>query len=629
MRSKMGRIVSGPPGSVKQLTYESLTNRAETAFNVKNAKSISDEQKVLKKVRGILNKVTPEKYNVLFEDLWLQLVVDGQVDVMGIVEQVIYTVFDVALDQPKFSYLYADICYHLCRKIQMQKDESSDMSRSDSITSDDPNKPSATLKEFRRFLLNTCQARFEEGSKHQQTVLPSDADPEERDQVEKMEQRYKARSLGNIKFIAELFKRSLLSERIMHIVIRILLLDTDHTDARNIESMETLNEMLLTVGKKLDRPQTKANMDVYFEKLEEIAQVHPIKRIRFMVQNMIELRSANWVSRQEIKQTTLEEDAGRRPSAIGRTASSNWAPNGAAAAAPVRTTSYKEAAPPAKPKAAAEKDDGFKVVGRPGKAATTNAWTTVGGGQVSPHSKATPTSPIASTSKAKAPTTSASPAPAAPVKENSGPLEPEDKVPPLSDEQVTAKARGLLEEWAVDPNDTENAIAVLKEEIPAMSYTTFLMGMLLCAISQNKREKERAELPALWSLYAQEELIQPEHLQDAFVGAIQKAKRDEMWVDVPRLWKNVGGVLCACLGEKVIELDVLTPMCEVLANDEDYPDLPAEMLKGVTESMKQEDVDVFDADKMGGVLASLSKKKKKFKVESIEEFEEALEQVFS
>ncbi len=46
---------------------------------------------------------------------------------------------------------------------------------------------------------------------------------------------------------------------------------------------------------------------------------------------------------------------------------------------------------------------------------------------------------------------------------------------------------------------------------------------------------------------------------------LQKAKRDEMWVDVPRLWKNVGGVLCACLGEKVIELDVLTPMCEVLA----------------------------------------------------------------
>ncbi len=40
---------------------------------------------------SILNKVTPEKYNVLFEDLWLQLVVDGQVDVMGIVEQVIYT----------------------------------------------------------------------------------------------------------------------------------------------------------------------------------------------------------------------------------------------------------------------------------------------------------------------------------------------------------------------------------------------------------------------------------------------------------------------------------------------------------------------------------------------------------
>ena len=71
---------------------------------------------------SILNRITPEKFSVLFEQLWAELQND-QVDVMGIVEQVIHTVFDIALDQPKFSFLYADVCYHLCRKIQTLKEQ--------------------------------------------------------------------------------------------------------------------------------------------------------------------------------------------------------------------------------------------------------------------------------------------------------------------------------------------------------------------------------------------------------------------------------------------------------------------------------------------------------------------------
>lgn len=65
-------------------------------------------------------------------------------------------------------------------------------------------------------------------------------------------------------------------------------------------------EMLNQVGKKLDKPAMKVNMDLYFAKLSELAQTHPVKRIRFLVLNMVELRKANWVTRQDLKQTQEE-----------------------------------------------------------------------------------------------------------------------------------------------------------------------------------------------------------------------------------------------------------------------------------------------------------------------------------
>ena len=56
---------------------------------------------------------------------------------------------------------------------------------------------------------------------------------EEKDEIQGKESRFRKCSKGNIRFIGELFKRSLLSERIMHRVIKKLLLETDHSDPKN------------------------------------------------------------------------------------------------------------------------------------------------------------------------------------------------------------------------------------------------------------------------------------------------------------------------------------------------------------------------------------------------------------
>ena len=60
---------------------------------------------------------------------------------------------------------------------------------------------------------------------------------------EAQEMKLRRRSLGNIRFIGELYKISMLNGRIMHECIRKLLLTTDE------ESLECLCRLVTTVGK--------------------------------------------------------------------------------------------------------------------------------------------------------------------------------------------------------------------------------------------------------------------------------------------------------------------------------------------------------------------------------------------
>ena len=60
------------------------------------------------------------------------------------------------------------------------------------------------------------------------------------------------RSLGNIRFIGELFKLSMLSETIMHeCITRLLKSSSDE------ESLECFGKLIMTTGKDLDKPKAK------------------------------------------------------------------------------------------------------------------------------------------------------------------------------------------------------------------------------------------------------------------------------------------------------------------------------------------------------------------------------------
>jgi len=110
-------------------------------------------------------------------------------------------------------------------------------------------------------------------------------DPEERtifmDKIRK-------RKLGNVKFIGELFKAKLLSEKIVHECIKILF-DSVYKTRPDKETMEhhceLLCKLMTTIGKLIDTPKAKPFMDRYFEQFGKLSADETISsRIRFLFQ---------------------------------------------------------------------------------------------------------------------------------------------------------------------------------------------------------------------------------------------------------------------------------------------------------------------------------------------------------
>lgn len=107
--------------------------------------------------------------------------------------------------------------------------------------------------------------------------------------------------LGNVKFIGELKKLDMLSEKVLHDCISELLAKKKKrttTKEELCEDMECLAQLLKTCGKNLDSEQGKDLMNQYFERLErrlKYADYPP--RIRFLLKDVIDLRENNWVPR--------------------------------------------------------------------------------------------------------------------------------------------------------------------------------------------------------------------------------------------------------------------------------------------------------------------------------------------
>lgn len=231
-------------------------------------------------VRGILNKLTPEKFEKLSDDLLYSIGLDSPTVLKG----VILLIFEKALDEPKYSSMYAQLCRRLSEEAP-------------NFEPSHTNGSTPSISTFRQLLLAKCRVEFENRSAAQEAFDSRDgsltADEEEQRQAAKR------KMLGNIKFIGELGKLGMLQGAILHMCIQQLLERKRRGGIREMaEDLECLCQIMRTCGRILDIEKAKSLMNQYFDRMAAYAINADLpSRIRFMLQDSIDLRSNHWQPR--------------------------------------------------------------------------------------------------------------------------------------------------------------------------------------------------------------------------------------------------------------------------------------------------------------------------------------------
>ena len=294
MKRTDSRVGPGPLAMQSFPAPDQELHHAENSWSTQRKPAGNADQNtpefVDRKVKALLNKLTMEKFESISKQIleWANRSVnenDGRTLI-----QVIRLVFEKATDEATWSEMYARLCRFLMERISQDV-------RDEGIKNAD-GKPIAGGNLFRKYLLNRCQEDFERGWSAKEAAAvaaaASKADDEkaaaaaEKSGEEVLysdeyyaSQKAKRRGLGLVKFIGELFKLQMLTERIMHECIKKLLSNVENPEEEEIES---LCKLLSTVGQALDTEKARNHMDIYFTRMQELANSGQISsRIQFML----------------------------------------------------------------------------------------------------------------------------------------------------------------------------------------------------------------------------------------------------------------------------------------------------------------------------------------------------------
>ncbi|KAG9027251.1 hypothetical protein FRB95_007968 [Tulasnella sp. JGI-2019a] len=272
-------------------------------------------------VQSLLNKFTTEDFEIISEQIvyWAN---KGEDETDGTtlfcVTQLVY---DMATNDAPRSELYAKLCRNIMEQISPNVRDEGSRDPSGRVVA------GGTL--FRKYLLNRCQGDFEEGCNAKEIAAALAMSRRENDgdepsagtgekEVYYAALKAKRQRLGLIRFIGEIFKLQMLTERLVHECIKKLLVNVEDPEEEDIESLCML---LTTVGKMVDTPKAKYHMDIYFVRMNVLAK-NPAVEIRFqrMLLAVIELRICGWNAEQTVVASPTIAAVHEQAAVYGRTA---------------------------------------------------------------------------------------------------------------------------------------------------------------------------------------------------------------------------------------------------------------------------------------------------------------------
>ncbi|XP_043067745.1 uncharacterized protein eIF4G2 isoform X1 [Drosophila bipectinata] len=251
----------------------------------------TDVEGVIKKVRGILNKLTPDNFEVLLKEM-SSIKMDNEAKMTN----VMLLIFEKTISEPNFAPTYARFCKVLFHEIKAENKSlftSSLITRIQHEFESNVNDANAKAKKLQPTMdrINQCSDPAKKA--------------ELRSEMEDLEYQFRRRAWGTVRFIGELFKlQSLTSDRVLNCVESLL----EHGCE---EKLEYMCKLLTTVGHLLEAalPEQyllRDRIEKIFRRIQDIvnrsrgtshrqqAHIKISSRVRFMMQDVLDLRLRNW-----------------------------------------------------------------------------------------------------------------------------------------------------------------------------------------------------------------------------------------------------------------------------------------------------------------------------------------------
>lgn len=258
---------------------EFLPKPSENAYKVKEASGRMEE--LQRNATSLLNKICPDNLSVIVDQLASIKLVKAEE-----LEYVIRIIFKKALAEPHYCETYADMVFALKERYPQFPPEN------------EGEKPAT----FTRVLLNNCQNEFENMPA---TFEATDEDRAKCPNPEDLQQELKRKKdmmLANMKFIGHLFLRQLLAVKVIGQVVHDLIGIKENGSLPEEHMIECVCELLQAIGYTLDETSHGENlMNSFQARLKDLSK-HLLndgkqafsKRIRFAIEDLLDLRRAKW-----------------------------------------------------------------------------------------------------------------------------------------------------------------------------------------------------------------------------------------------------------------------------------------------------------------------------------------------